>query len=142
MASSRKIKSFPKLMLIFYIINLILLGAIIYAVYTYIGPQERNDISKINAEYNKLVENRNEECINYLQFVTSIPNWRISIITALIYTLVIIAIGVACGLYPTQPLHFGFYWGIFLSCTFLIYKLFGTVNFHYICENSCLPSWK
>lgn len=116
----------------------ILLGIVLIFV---VLPLEISDATLLNQKFDKLKRN-NPQCLDYLQQTVAVPTWRFSLLSAGLFTVIMLALFLVSGYTLDTTNHYLGFWILFIMTTFFIYKTLGTRNYHYTCRDNCLKEWQ
>ena len=119
--------------------NIIGFAVIIWFLLAYVWPHEKTDVKKINNYFYQIKHNK--DCLNYLQTVTAMPTWRISLLSAAIFTLIELVLYIVAGVRFDQPIHYLAFWILYILNFLFLYKSISTILWHYVCSDGCSQDW-
>ena len=123
--------------------NILILFIYTVTVTCFFLNKEKRDM-KLSNRYHERIK-KNDECLAYLQTVTQIPVWRLSLITGSFIAL-LNSFMISFVLHKNKNLSLNeSFWliiGSMIVINFIgLYKILTHWNWHYICDWGCSKGW-
>ena len=104
-------------------------------------PIELRETKTLNNKFNNIRQNNNNECINYLYFLTGRPKWRISLIFSILLSLFLTSFLILIFKLSNIEVSNTFLLLLFQIILFVSFffknLMIGYLYYHYICDGQC-----